>query len=222
METIAKMTETSKSSRKKKEVKIFVVDDDPLYRQAMEYRLSQNPEYKIYSFETGEECFRHFDLLDPDIIILDYCLNETDSNAKNGLEVLRKLKSIKPEISILMLSGKESIEVAASSIRYGAFDYIVKNESAFVRLQNLINKILNNIHLEKWTKKQGNHLKVVGIMIPVIVVAPIVLNFFVPNLAPAITIALFVLLVLFFVIVHKLEKDEWTTLSENMRSNHSS
>jgi len=220
METTTKAIDTSTSSEKKNEVKIFVVDDDPIYCQAMEHRLRQNPEYKIYCFKTGEECFRHFDLFDPDIVILDYCLNETNANAKNGLEVLKRLKRIKPQLSILMLSGKESLEVATNSIRYGAFEYIVKNESAFIRLQNLINKILNHNHLEKWTKKQGNHLKVVGIMIPLIVAAPFISGFFIPDLAPAITIGLFILMILFFILAEKSENTEWTILSENMRARH--
>jgi two-component system OmpR family response regulator len=220
MKTTDKKVETLRSSKKNQEVKIFIVDDDPMYRQAIEYRLKQNRDYSIYSFKTGEECFRHFELLDPDIVVLDYCLNDLDPNAKNGLEVLRKLKEIKPELSILMLSGKENFDVATSSIKHGAFDYIVKNESAFIRLQNLINKIRNNISLERWARRKGNHLKLIGILTLLVVIGPILSNYFIPSLAPAITIGLFILLIFFFAIVNRLEKNEWMSLLDNMRSDH--
>lgn len=197
-------------------MRIFVVEDDPLYRHAMEYRLKQNPHYKIYPFKTGEECFRHFELLDPDIVILDYCLNETDAHARNGLEVLKRLKNLRPDIAILMLSGKESLEVATNAIRYGAFDYIVKNEGAFVRIQNLINRILNTVNLQKWSKKRGNHLKLIGILMPLVIATPVLSHRFVPDLAPVITVSLFILVVLYFIITQRLEKAEWVTLWEKI------
>ena len=159
METITKNKDAlDKTSR---DLKIFVIEDDIIYRTAIEKYLRKNIHHKIYSFKTGEECFKHIRMLDPDIVILDYRLNDQNALAKNGLEVLKRLKIMRPELPVLMMSGQESFEIATSAIRFGAFDYIVKNESAFIRLQNLILKILHIAELKEWEKKQNSYINVI-------------------------------------------------------------
>ncbi|MBI2271153.1 MAG: response regulator [Bacteroidetes bacterium] len=180
METQTLTVKTSVPS-KKKEVKIFVVDDDPMYRQALEHRFRNYPGYRVYSFKTGEECFKHIHVIDPDIIILDYSLNKSTPNAMNGVEILKRLKNIKPQIPVLMLSGQENITIATNCIKYGAFDYIIKSESAFVRLQHLITRILDKIKLQQEMKEQELFGKVITISVILAMLVPIGTSYFIPN-----------------------------------------
>lgn len=197
MEVTEKISQSEKKSRKT-EVKIFVVDDDLAYRQAVELRLRRNPNYRIYSFRTGEECLRHFKFLDPDVVILDYNFSTITSHALNGLEILKKLKTIDSKKPVLMLSGQENHEVATSSVKYGAFDYIVKNENTFIRLGNHMNKILNNKNSEQWGKKQGDYIRIMTGIIPIAIAAPVVSTIFIPGLTPFLIAILFVLSLLFY------------------------
>ena len=48
-----------------------------------------------------------------------------------------------------MFSGQDRIEVAVNSIKFGAFDYIVKSESAFHRSENVIFNIIRNMKLKR-------------------------------------------------------------------------
>ena len=47
-----------------------------------------------------------------------------------------------------MLSGEDKLDVAVDSIKYGAHDYVIKNESAFVRMAQIVKNIAGTIHLK--------------------------------------------------------------------------
>ena len=85
----------------------------------------------------------------PDVIILDYHLDGIDKNAMNGIEILDKIKAFKPDIPVVMLSCQDKIEVAVNCMKHQAFDYIVKSETAFIRLQKAITTIFHTQKIEK-------------------------------------------------------------------------
>lgn len=123
-------------------VKIAVVEDDPMFRHAVEYFLKKNPGNRVFSFASGEDCLEHYHSLEPDILILDYKLNESfETERMNGLDILRKVKSVKPETEILFLSGQDSFDVATTAIKDGASEYIVKDDKALPKMLNEVNRI---------------------------------------------------------------------------------
>ena len=133
--------------KKDKKKVIFLVDDDALYLKLLEIELLQCPEYKIKTFATGELCIENLSLK-PDIIVLDYYLNGIDKNAMNGLKTLDKIKNENQDIQVIMLSAQDSIEVAVNCMKHNAFDYIVKSETATIRLKKTIATIIKNQKLE--------------------------------------------------------------------------
>lgn len=191
------------ATSKKKEVKIFIVDDDPIYNHALEHKLRKCPENKVYSFKTGEECFRAMSSLEPDIVILDYRLNDSNPRAMNGLEILKRMKVSKPEISVLMLSGQENFEVVSNSIRYGAFDYVPKNEGAFVKLEHLIDKILDQNRLQKISRVQKNYFSLLITLGILTILLPVVLYSFMPEKISWLILGLFISFFTFFGIVNQ-------------------
>jgi two-component system OmpR family response regulator len=132
----------------KKKSLLFLVDDDALYLKSLEIEFSQNSEVSVKTFATGELCLENISQ-HPDIVILDYFLDSVDPNAKNGIETLDKIKSSNPMIEVIMLSSQDKIEVAVNCMKHKAFDYIVKSETAFIRLQ----KVINTIFLIRNTEK---------------------------------------------------------------------
>jgi two-component system OmpR family response regulator len=102
----------------------------------------------VETFATGELCMEK--LSDgPDIIILDYYLDDIDTNAMNGIQTLDKIKAVNNEIPVIMLSAQDKIEVAVDCMHHHAFDYVVKSETAFLRLQKIITNIFHYRKLEK-------------------------------------------------------------------------
>jgi two-component system, OmpR family, response regulator len=131
-----------------KKILLFLVDDDALYLKSLEIEFAQNTESTIRTFATGEQCLKNLSF-NPDVIILDYHLNGIQKNAINGLDALDKIKAINSQIPVIMLSSQDKIEVAVNCMKHQAFDYIVKSETAFIRLQKAITTIFHYQKIEK-------------------------------------------------------------------------
>jgi two-component system, OmpR family, response regulator len=127
---------------------LFLVDDDALFLKSLEIDFTDNTESVIKTFPTGELCLENISQ-NPDVIILDYYLNSIDRNAINGLETLDRIKAANQTIPVVMLSSQDKIEVAVNCMKHQAFDYIVKSETAFIRLQKTITTIFHYQKLEK-------------------------------------------------------------------------
>ena len=56
----------------------------------------------------------------------------------NGIETLRAIKKIKKSTEVIFLTGQEDPQVARNALKYGAYDYVVKNESVLNRLTFLL------------------------------------------------------------------------------------
>lgn len=67
----------------------------------------------------------------------------------NGMETLDKIKAFNPDIPVVMLSSQDKIEVAITCMHHKAFDYIVKSETAFMRLQKTITSIFQLKKMQK-------------------------------------------------------------------------
>lgn len=131
-----------------KKILIFLVDDDPLFLKALEIDFSENTGSSIKTFATGELCLKNLSLK-PDVIILDYHLDGIKKDAINGLVTLDRIKEIDPNIPVIMLSSQDKIEVAVNCMKHQAFDYFVKSETAFLRLQKAITTIFHYQKIEK-------------------------------------------------------------------------
>ena len=129
-------------------IKLFLVDDDALFLKSLEIEFLQHGDFTIETFTTGELCLENLSH-NPDVIILDYHLDGIDKNAMNGIEALDKIKASNPDIPVIMLSSQDKIEVAVNCIHHKAFDYIVKSETAFMRLQKTIETIFHYKKMEK-------------------------------------------------------------------------
>lgn len=132
----------------KDKIKIYLVDDDAVYLKLLEIEFLQNADFTIETFSTGEECIERLSH-NPDVIVLDYQLDDIDRNAMNGIETLDKIKAFNSEIPVVMLSAQDRIEVAINCMHHKAFDYIVKSETAFIRLKYAITNIFHNREIEK-------------------------------------------------------------------------
>ncbi len=67
----------------------------------------------------------------------------------NGIETLDKIKEFNSEIPVVILSAQDKIDVAVNCMHHKAFDYIVKSETAFIRLQKIISTIFRYKKMEK-------------------------------------------------------------------------
>ena len=131
-----------------KKIKVFLVDDDALYLKMLEIELLENADFIIETYATGELCVANLSH-NPDVVILDYYLDGVDKTAMNGILTLDKIKEYNPDIPVIMLSEQDKIEVAVDCMLHKASDYVVKSETAFLRLKRSMNTIFHTLKIEK-------------------------------------------------------------------------
>ncbi|HEY5470520.1 MAG TPA: response regulator [Bacteroidales bacterium] len=129
-------------------IKLFLVDDDALFLKSLEIEFLDHADFEIETYATGELCLENISH-NPDVIILDYMLDGVVESAMNGIETLDKINEYNPEIPVVMLSSQDKIEVAINCMHHKAFDYVVKSETAFIRLQKIISTIFQYQKVQK-------------------------------------------------------------------------
>lgn len=133
---------------KSEKIKLFLVDDDALFLKSLEIEFLQHADFSIETFTSGERCIENLPHY-PDVIILDYLLDGIDKDAMNGIDTLDKIKKANPDIPVIMLSAQDKIEVAINCMHHRALDYVVKSETAFMRLQKIITAVFQYKKMEK-------------------------------------------------------------------------
>lgn len=132
-------------------IKLFLVDDDAVMLKSLEIDFLSHGGFSVETYSTGELCVKNLSN-NPDLIILDYHLDGVDKSAMNGIATLDKIKEYNPDISVIMLSSQDRIEVAINCMHHAAYDYVVKSETAFIRLE----KIISTLFLQKKMEKELN------------------------------------------------------------------
>ncbi len=126
---------------------IFVVEDNQVYNKLIVSFLKTNKYTNVESFTSGEEAIKAMER-QPAIVIQDYLLD-----GMNGIEVLKRAKKVAPKVEFLFLSGQDSIDIAINTMKYGAYDYIVKDQMALKKMVSKIEKILSVGQLEVSKKR---------------------------------------------------------------------
>jgi len=124
---------------------LLIVDDEPGIRRSLGESLSEEG-YAVLKAERGEQALELLQDLDGeaiDLILLDVWLPGID-----GLETLRQVKLLRPELPVVMISGHGSIDTAMQATRFGAFDFLEKPID-LDRLLLVVGNALKQRHLEQ-------------------------------------------------------------------------
>ena len=130
-----------------RKLKIFIVEDDELYGEILNYNLSANPDYETTIIRSGNELIKQM-ALKPDIVTLDYNLPDIPGN-----KLLKKLQEIDPHLPIIIISGQEDIGTAIDLLKEGAYDYLMKSEDTTKRLWKTVQNIKENLDLKAEVKQ---------------------------------------------------------------------
>ncbi len=135
-----------------KDYSILIVDDEDAQRSILKGYLEKKG-YKIYSASSGTEGIKAVQSNLIDIVLSDFKMPD-----KTGLEVLKEVKKINPEISFVILTAYGTIENAVNAMRLGAFDYISKPVD-LDELDLTIERIIENKNLKSEIQSLKNQLK---------------------------------------------------------------
>lgn len=100
--------------------KIIVADDDESIRSLLT-RFLKKRGYCVITATNGTEAVEAVGRENPDMVLLDINMPK-----KNGLDALKELKALHPQVAVIMITGNEDMELAKECLRSGASDYIAK------------------------------------------------------------------------------------------------
>ena len=126
-----------------KNISVFIVDDSEMQRTMLTDHLAKCLELEIKAFPNGEYCIREIitgNVQEPDLVLMDYFLDVTPGSAKDGIEVLTKLKEICPNAKVIMLSSVSNERIIEMAKKQGALDYVVKNALGYQQLDSVLEK----------------------------------------------------------------------------------
>lgn len=100
--------------------KILIVDDESFISETLERILSEE-NYQSLVAQTGQAALDVFGEELVDLVLLDLNLPDIP-----GIEILRKLKEMDPDLLVIIITGYASVESAVEALKLGAYDYIKK------------------------------------------------------------------------------------------------
>jgi DNA-binding NtrC family response regulator len=131
---------------------IYVIDDEQSIRDGVTMALEAD--YRVRAFATAEPAINALAADPPDLILLDVGLP-----GMNGIEALRQIKSLNPDILIIMITAYEDVDTVISAMKLGAYDYVIK-PLHMDGLEVTIRNALDSIRLKKEIQQlQEKHLK---------------------------------------------------------------
>lgn len=116
---------------------ILIVDDDNTVRDFLRRYLVQKGFTQVIAVGSGEEALNQMAGADIKLVFLDVKMPDL-----NGIEVLRRIKKIKKDVGVIMITGYPEEEITRQAIKEGAYDYITKPfDLAYLEL-SLLSKML--------------------------------------------------------------------------------
>jgi DNA-binding NarL/FixJ family response regulator len=103
-------------------IRLLLTDDHAVMRSALADMLNSNPAFNVVG--QADDCASTLDLYQkrrPDVVLLDVAMPEID-----GVEIMRRLHSLNPEVCVLMLSSSDAEEDIVHSFHAGATGYVSK------------------------------------------------------------------------------------------------
>ena len=100
--------------------KILIVDDEAFIRENLE-RILVEDGYRPHSTESPEKAVEQVSEEEIDLVLLDLNLGD-----KSGLDVLREMREIDPDLLVIIITGYGTVESAVEALKMGAYDYIKK------------------------------------------------------------------------------------------------
>lgn len=144
-------------------MKILVVDDDKIVRVSLRLLLERQG-YDVALAMNQEEALETVRTQQLHLVISD--MNFTKSvTGEEGLELLRKIKVLNPELPVILLTAWGNIPLAVEGIRLGAFDFVTKpwdNHILLQRIQTAISLSENTTHTDMDTADTFDRCGIIG------------------------------------------------------------
>ncbi len=123
--------------------RVFIIEDDPVFAKLIAHSLGKDDTYDVQIFDNGGSFMQALHQ-NPDIVSIDYSLPDM-----NGLDILQKVKSFNEDISTVIVSGQDKVDVVVDAYNQGASHYIIKNANAPVEFAQVVRNLSKSVGLRK-------------------------------------------------------------------------
>ncbi|MBI3319499.1 MAG: sigma-54-dependent Fis family transcriptional regulator, partial [Candidatus Omnitrophica bacterium] len=111
---------TSPAPKSRATAQLLVIDDEPDTGPLFSRILGEQG-FTVQAAVSGEEGLRILKEKAVDLVLLDVLLP-----GMNGLETLRRIKTLRPDTAVIMMTGHETVKTAVEAMKLGAYDYLPK------------------------------------------------------------------------------------------------
>jgi len=130
---------------------LLIVDDEVGVRESL--RLVFNKDYRVFEAASAEQAVWKAKEDHPDVVLLDILMPGTD-----GIETLRQIKAVRPQIEVIMLTALNIARTAFTAKGSGAFDYVTKPfnvDELRLRVNRALEKVQLSSELERLKEEVG-------------------------------------------------------------------
>jgi two-component system OmpR family response regulator len=123
--------------------KIFFVDDDKIILNLLEYIFQSRQDYRVITFQTGEECLQNL-AQKPSLIVLDHILSGPGEEARlSGLETLIEIRKVNRDVPVVILTGQGDDTLLSEFMEKGANRYLTKDDFFIDSLIETIEQVIH-------------------------------------------------------------------------------
>ncbi len=105
--------------------RVVIVDDEPTLRRTVARVLAQKG-FEVVQCEDGATALEHLRTHDPDVMLIDLMMPGV-----SGIDVLREVKALRPDVECVIMTAYSKVEDAVASVRAGAYDFLTKPFQSF-------------------------------------------------------------------------------------------
>jgi len=136
---------------------VFIIDDEPDLIDSLT-QIFSSAGFKVATAASGKEAVELFESEPQGVVISDYSLPDI-----KGIDLLHKFRETLPEVQMIMLTGKGTIDIAVSAMKAGMFDFVTKPVDPghlielAKRARQLYNALSENRSLKEEVKKMSEN-----------------------------------------------------------------
>jgi two-component system OmpR family response regulator len=151
---------------------VYLVDDDTKHLMLLKDHLER---YSVYPltvrlFTSGENCMEKMGD-GPEVVVLDYHLDGIRPDAADGLQILKRIRDEYPGTDVIMMSAQDQLDVGLQTLEHGATDYAIKGETAFLRAELALRRILERRAADRYREAQARQMRLLYVLLAVLAVA---------------------------------------------------
>ena len=129
-------------SKKKPVYHVLLVDDEKDFLCSMETWFKSQG-YAVQAVSSGQEALAVLKKTTPNVVFLDIAMPDMD-----GLETLARIRKIKPDVPVVMLTAHDTEQTRLAAYKHGANAFVEKSLD-FYKVEHVINSLVRVVSKEK-------------------------------------------------------------------------